>query len=343
LSLSILKAHAAAVAALQRGVALPPLPDRPIANRRRLGGRAPKITDFGEAYLADRVDLAAKTKLQARLSFRLLADHCDDCAFDAIDRTTASSWVNKLVKSGLASATINRHLSTISKAFKWGLNQGKIAEDTRSPWSGLWRTAPRDDDGEIADNGWEAYDDRELRALFKGQRLVKQPSRFSECLPWIMTIALYSGMRLSEICGLRGGDVRREHGVLVMDVRRSKTRAGKRLVPVHPHLVKLGLPAIVKSAGKDLLFPKANANYTARRFTLFRRKQGCARDGLSFHSLRKNFVTAAEDAGVPDTTIAALVGHKGRRGFTLSKYAPKPRLRLLAAAVAKVDYKGLKL
>jgi len=88
---------------------------------------------------------------------------------------------------------------------------------------------------------------------------------------------------------------------------------------------------------------KASGNYTARRFTQFRRRQGCTRDGLSFHSLRKNFVTAAEDAGVPDTTIAAIVGHKGRRGFTLSKYAPKPRLRLLVAAIGKVQYKGLKL
>ena len=35
---------------------------------------------------------------------------------------------------------------------------------------------------------------------------------------------------------------------------------------------------------------------------------------------------------------AAIVGHKGKRGFTLSKYAPKPRLRMLAAAVCKVVY-----
>jgi integrase len=255
----------------------------------------------------------------------------------------ASSFVQRLVKSGLATATVNRHLTAISKAFKWGQNHGKLGDDIRSPWSGLWRTAPRDEEGDPIDNEWEAYEDAELRALFKGLHLVDRPKRFGECLPWIMAIGLYSGMRLSEVCSLTAGDVRREHGVLVMDVRRSKTRAGKRLVPVHPALVKLGLPAVVKAIGKGLLFPKASGNYTARRFTQFRRSQGCTRDGLSFHSLRKNFVTAAEDAGVPDTTIAAMVGHKGRRGFTLSKYAPKPRLRMLAEAVGKVGFKGLRL
>jgi hypothetical protein len=44
----------------------------------------------------------------------------------------------------------------------------------------------------------------------------------------------------------------------------------------------------------------------------------------------------AQSRNLTDTTIAAIAGHKGRRGLTLSKYAPKPRLRLLAAAVAKV-------
>jgi hypothetical protein len=34
---------------------------------------------------------------------------------------------------------------------------------------------------------------------------------------------------------------------------------------------------------------------------------------------------------------------QGRRGFTLSTYAPKPQLRMLAEAVGKVGYRGLRL
>ena len=88
----------------------------------------------------------------------------------------------------------------------------------------------------------------------------------------------------------------------------------------------------------------AKLSRLSKKFTAWRRSQGITEERKKLHSLRKNFVEALERAGVPDPTISLLVGHKGKRGFTLSRYPPGgPGLKMLAAAVAKVSYRGLRL
>ena len=68
---------------------------------------------------------------------------------------------------------------------------------------------------------------------------------------WLVVIALYTGMRLEEICRLRPGmDVHVEGGVPLLLVQEQleppppwspKTEAGERAVPVHPLLAEAGL------------------------------------------------------------------------------------------------------
>jgi integrase len=65
---------------------------------------------------------------------------------------------------------------------------------------------------------------------------------------WLWLIGFYSGARIEEIAGLRREDVRTVEGVLCFDIRphekrRLKNASTRRLVPVHPALIKASFSA----------------------------------------------------------------------------------------------------
>ena len=60
---------------------------------------------------------------------------------------------------------------------------------------------------------------------------------------------------------------------------------------------------------------------------------------LVFHSLRKNFASALDRAGVPLADAAALLGHS--RGFSWDVYSSGPGLQRLHDLVERVEYEGI--
>jgi integrase len=314
LSVVILRAHGAAVAAVKGGHTPPPLPGRPPVVRRG-PGTAPRILDMAEKCIADRTSLTQKTRDHTRTSMRLLSEHCDDCHFDTLDRATVASWVQAMVAKGLAPGTVNSHRSKASSVWQWAQDTGLIADTAVSPFTRLWR--------KVSDESmWVPFTTAELQKLVK-----PSPIR------WHILAALFSGMRASEIVNAK---VEQQGKAWCFIIGKGKTASAKRIIPVHPTLLKLGFIDHHTELGKLSLLSK--------RFTVWRRSQGITEERKKLHSLRKNFVEALERAGVPDPTISLLVGHKGKRGFTLSRYSPGgPGLKVLADAVAKVGYRGLKL
>ncbi|WP_181832740.1 site-specific integrase [Bosea caraganae] len=76
---------------------------------------------------------------------------------------------------------------------------------------------------------------------------------------WALLIALYSGMRASEIAQLRLDSINEVRGVLVFAIEeKMKNKQSRRLVPVHRTLLALGLQdriAYLRKIGADRLFP----------------------------------------------------------------------------------------
>jgi integrase len=81
--------------------------------------------------------------------------------------------------------------------------------------------------------------------------------------------------------------------------------------------------------------------YFTQRFTAYRRSVDVDRPRVSFHSFRKNAVTALDNAGVNRGDIAALIGHE--RGFTLETYSGGKGLAALKQIAEKIKYPGLRL
>jgi integrase len=123
-----------------------------------------------------------------------------------------------------------------------------------------------------------------------------------------------------ELKALRIGDVDLAEGV--MRINRSKTEAGRRIVPLNPAAKWAAARAIERAQALGAASPEHFLFPACQRLTIdvtdhqktWRtawRSLTKAADlpGLRFHDLRHHAITRLAEAGVPDATLMALAGH----------------------------------
>jgi len=128
-----------------------------------------------------------------------------------------------------------------------------------------------------------------------------------------------------------------------------KSKAGTRIVPLHPEAIAIGFLDFVASsraAGQSRLFPEltqdARGYYSdafQKWFSRFLRSCGAAKAGTTFHSFRHGWADRLREAGVPEDRRRALGGWADTgvdagygRGFPT---------KMLAQDIACVAYPGL--
>lgn len=180
------------------------------------------------------------------------------------------------------------------------------------------------------------------------------PNRPKRHRYWVPLIALYSGMRLSEICELQHANMVEEDGVLCFSVaalpwQNKKTANSRRLVPVHPTLIGLGLREYVdRQAFDGPLFPDlpigkngAPGDPMSKWFGRFLDALGMDDPGYRFHSFRHTWRTALRNAQVSEELVCRLGGWK--QDGLHAHYGENARAATLYQAISKVDYDGLGL
>lgn len=331
----------------------------------------------------------AQTRSQAEATLRLFEEHVRNAPLQSITRANVASFLAimakldpnygrhsstgkmtlaKLVKDhpapeggGLSARTMNRHAAMIAGMFDWATRQGKY--EGSNPAKGHHRSEGTYDDQEPARR---TFTNDELKKLFAGplyqvpnaERIRPAKHTAVTALAWLIPIGLFTGMRLDEICGLRVADVKEAEGVLHFDVtshegRRLKTAAARRLVPVHPELLRIGFGSYldyVKAQGHKFLFrglspggpDEKRSWYVGRRFTAYRRSVGAGADKTTFHCFRKNVSTALERARIPEAEAARIVGHRFNT-MTYGLYSGGLDLKGLERVVEAICYPGLDL
>jgi integrase len=316
---------------------------RRLANARaKTVTRGLRFSSAAEAYLAaqardkDAAIRQSTLKLHKKV-FELFADYSDDPPVDQVARKVASGFLHHIgTERKLSNRTLRQYSVCLAQVFKWARTAGHSGAE--NPFTGQTFRAPRD-------AGWQPYEGNELKVLFSDSMF---DAPIKDALPWVMLIAVYSGLRLNEICQLRVADLHKEQGVRVIHVRGQllKTPAAKRMVPLHSRLETAGLLEYARGLPADgWLFPslkpqgpdgKRSLRLT-KKFTDYRRRKGIDRPRLTFHSFRGNFASALDKASVPQSDISALLGHS--RGFSLNVYSSGgPGLQRLRELVEKVNY-----
>ena len=174
---------------------------------------------------------------------------------------------------------------------------------------------------------WEALDVPALQRVFDPANLGGIRTLHTK---WAALIGLYTGARVGEIAQLYLSDFVEEDGIPCVriatdsDGQSLKTEASRRLVPIHPGLVELGLLERVKELrrqGKERLFHdmridgRAGAgNAISKGFGYYLDKLGIkprrVNGIVGFHRLRKTVIQELQGSRLPAERRRAFVGHE---------------------------------
>nr|WP_162559901.1 site-specific integrase [Methylobacterium radiodurans] len=276
----------------------------------------------------------------------------------------------KLERLGVSA--VNNYLHNLSALFKWGVKNWRVI---RNPAEGLALPDDRDER-----DLRQPFSTAQLKAIFNaplytgcqddeagyakpGPNVIRR-GRF-----WVPLLSLWTGMRLGECCQLRTDDVSVLDGVPVIliddagepgadeaDKKRVKTEAGKRFVPIHPELQRIGFSAFaeaMKAKGERRLFPELmpdSLGYLSGPFSKwfndkrrFLGKLDMDVNGVSFHSFRHNYRDALREAEIGLERVRALGGWRRDSEGEEAIYGKGLKASTLYREIEKVRYAELDL
>ncbi len=279
-----------------------------------------------EAAEADRFFALATGKVVGTL------EHLEEwlATLQVEDKTRA---MRRSAITGFAETFPHVHLVTRKEVQRWSSGQvtgangrhpttiRRMLSDLRTYWRYLAALGVAPEDAAPFDHielpkGRKKADAEDTRKPFEPADVVRlvqaAEARGDQQLADLIRLAMFTGARLESLCALKVGDVA---GTSLV-IRRDKTAAGARTIPLHPELVPV-VKRLAKGAGKDgyLLPDLEETKYGDRsgaigkRFGRLKTSLGFGAD-LVFHSIRKTVATLFKHAGVPEATAADLLGHR---------------------------------
>ncbi len=302
-------------------------------------GEATPLDLHHQRYL-DGSNVKPRTKGDDVRALKFLTEWCVkngvEQTVQAITKRRAVRFMDDLpaLMPGRESATLQKYLNRLSRYWQW-LNRRDVVET--DVWSGLKLPTKSLERGTQE----RPFTDAEMTKLLEGEA--------AQVLHDLMRIAALTGARLEAIVDLRVDGC--SEGLFLF--KPQKKERGERAVPIHTELFEIVSRRCAGKAGQDSLFPewpppkkstseRERSFKASNAFTDYRRSvgveemvEGKRRSLVNFHSFRRWFITKAEQAGQPESIIAAVVGHK-RQGMTLGRYSAGPSREQARACVEAV-------
>lgn len=353
LALRLMKAQAAAIAMLQRGITPPARPERSQAPRKP--GSTPPLSKIVTAWLRERrppertasewkraatrfeelhgkVGVGEITKPMVA-TFKDMLLQCPARPSHSLRKLPLPELVRNCPKGVplVSAAAVNKTLGAIHSLLAYAIKQGHLEHN---PASGVSAVAPRKREHELR----RPFSPAELRAVLAAAWAQERTAD-----RWLPYLAAYSGARLSEMALAHVFDVRQEGDIWYLRItdagegRSVKTKESRRSVPLHPKLIELGLLRYVanqKRTGR--LFPGLNPAAYSKRFNRMVDSLGITDSSVVFHSFRHGFKDACRAAGISEEVHDALTGHAN--GSIGRRYGQGVPLAVLAEAVPKITY-----
>ena len=195
--------------------------------------------------------------------------------------------------------------------------------------------------------------------LFQQYKLHHYKAAGRDASYWIPILGLYTGARITELAQLLVEDIHTsEDGDLwcisIMadeEWQSVKNKSSKRSIPLHPELVRLGLPEYAKTMGEvghKRLFPMTTVSELNNAggpfgtwFSKLKISIGWGREN-TFHSFRHNVETVLGDKKKYQRDIDAYMGHRPK-GSTGAKVYAHPEPHTLVEVTEAIQYEGLTL
>lgn len=257
---------------------------------------------------------------------------------------------------GLDLPTVDNYVGVLNGLYKWAQKGGLYPREMLLPtYEQRETTKAMKRDRARAGLANRAFKSHELSKAFRPDTYL-QENRLAHHY-WPALIALFTGMRLGEVSQLALDDIRLERGLWAIDIndddyKRVKSAAARRIIPMHPELIALGLPEFVEDVKKlklgpqlfPMLVPKVGdgsiGNAPGKKWDLYLKVAELTDDALTFHSLRKTANTLLKREKVPFDVRCQIVGHENDHVNEL--YASEYSVKELADMVFPAfKYEGL--
>lgn len=244
-----------------------------------------------------------------------------------ITRPMAAKWATELQRTGLTKRYVANQVSHVAQLFEAQIRAGHLP-DGYNPVKGVVTLKASDKKLiRASGRGWEPFELDQLKRIFDPENFKRATQQHTR---WGALIGLYSGARVAEVAQIHLRDFVELDGIKCVyltddnDGASLKNEQSRRLVPLHPDLLALGLWERVerlRGAGEDRLFPgmkidgKSGAgnaiskgfSYLLNRLDIKARR---AEGTVGFHSLRKNVIQQLQGTSLPAERRRALVGHE---------------------------------
>lgn len=268
-------------------------------------------------------------KEKRRLPIRDAVQDAKERGLSTLSGKTAKNHFSRL--SALWSVLVQREIVTRNPWMQWSFDTTKKTE--RRCWT-----------------------DDELSLLTEAQwehRTISQRTYAG-----IVMVALYTGMRLGEICNLRCQDIENIQEITcfrisphVEDNWSPKSVAGIRIVPIHSQLISLGIMSFVQP-NQHFLFPDLSPSREGVRGAAFGQTFSRLKDKLglppevAFHGFRHTVSTKLrnQNADIRELWIDRLLGHEAsHRSQGTMNYTSSIDVKNLSMVIEALDYPSLKI
>ncbi|WP_408879373.1 tyrosine-type recombinase/integrase [Gluconobacter wancherniae] len=312
------------------------LPSPTKENRKK--AKAQTISAMAQRFVLNDANKSADTIKGTKTTLDLFIEAFGDLPVSQVTGTTAGDFHDLLLGLPATHGKSKNRLAirdAVKAAKEQGLEtvSGKTVKNHFSRLSSLWSVLVQREI--VAKNPWSQWSfnttkkterrcwtDEELVLLTPDQWEHRGISR--RTYAGMVNVALYTGLRLGEICNLRGQDIENIQGVACFHVRphpedgwSPKSAAGTRLVPIHSQLIKSGIMSFLKPE-QHFLFPDLPTSSEGVRGAAFGQAFSKLKTKLdlpaeiTFHSFRHTVSTRLrnQNASFRELWIDRVLGHE---------------------------------
>ncbi|MGV8888830.1 MAG: tyrosine-type recombinase/integrase [Pseudomonas sp.] len=226
-----------------------------------------------------------------------------------INFDTVDNWLKSLNR---APATLGQYLMAGTAFWKWAMKYDAAwreeYKDKVNPFVG--HELPQGGGSETAGQDREIYTRADTLKLHQAAL-----DNGDKPLADLIALGWYTGARIEELCRLNKDNVVTIDGIRCFDFPRSKSKASKRIVPIHPSLLST-VDRLSKDTTDTFLIPAESTDKYGKRSHAISKAFGRLRTAAGFsklhvfHSFRHTVVTELIRADVPDALAKELVGHE---------------------------------
>lgn len=279
--------------------------------------------------------LAPKTIYQMKSDIEVILSFFPTAIY--FTRDLIESWIKELAsKNNLSASTVNRMMGSGKNFYNYLIFIKEIPKTDINPFivpDEYKRTKGTNKKGLNKIQSWVPFTQDEVVNLYLS---AKKDSQLSN----LIMMGAYTGARIEELCSLKVIDFDLEQGIF--SITESKTEAGVRIVPIHSKLKPL-IKLLIESSTDSYVLSGFNVSKFGQRSNVLGKRFGRLKKDLGFsdrhvfHSIRKTFITALENAGVSENVTADIVGHEKPR-ITYGLYSGGASIEVKRNAIEKICF-----